>query len=672
MITSPLLRRTLLSIVLACIFSATPATIVIAQNQQSQDYIIGTQLLRQGNFERAAEVFESLVKSNPGNYMNLEGYLLALTNLKEYEKAIDALKAYLLAVPNDINSVAKLGELYHISGDTTTAYTMWDNALSIDTTNPNVDRVVAESMQQRREFDKAANTLQTARKRLNEPNLFLFELANIYLISGKYDAAAREYNSILLQYPERLQFIQRQYSRFNDQELVDAAIVESDESIKSLPRGDERIGMLREFQLWLLLERGLYRRAIATARGIDMENGQQSMALFNVAQRLAGQNEFELSEQALISYAENKDHPISARSSEELAAVYMRWARWLITNNLDTGEKIEELYQKADATLKSLRASFPGYQRRSQVVLLQTELALDYLKDGDLARSYFNDMQRFGEADQFKIEQLYLEGRLLIFEGKFNEARVSLTRANTESRIGELAEKTRYFLALTDFYSRDYEFAGIQLKALERQNASLYANDALQLRLWIMEGKNKDSTTTQIDLFSEAMYGWMKNDLISVYDKSMALINEHTKHALADDALLLLSRAMRYEDPVDALAMIHQHISTARGNSLTEQLLWERVLLALRLKKDPQRVELELRENLSQSVAQDSTTLTVVINTDGTNVPIKSIIQDRTAALELLTDPGLIQILEDLLVRFPQGFYSSAAREQLRNLKQTS
>src|SRR5690606_26505375 len=117
-----------------------------------------------------------------------------------------------------------------------------------------------------------------------------------------------------------------------------------------------------------------------------------------------------------------KEHPISARSSEELAAVYMRWARWLITNNLDTGEKVEELYQKADATLKSLRASFPGYQRRSQVVLLQTELALDYLKDGELARSYFNDLQGFGEAGEFRVEQKYLEGRLHLFEGNFNDA----------------------------------------------------------------------------------------------------------------------------------------------------------------------------------------------------------------------------------------------------------
>jgi len=454
----------LLFVTIGTIFST-----VNAQNQISQDFIIGTQLLRQGQNDRAAEIFAGLVEKNPGNFMYLEQYILALSNMKQYEKAIQTVTSYLNTSPNDLMTTTRLANLYHISGDVSKATEIWKQALLMEAGNPNVARIVSESMQERREFDKAAEVLQNARSQFQDASLFLFELANIYLISGKYSLAAREYNSILLQYPDRLQFIQRQYSRFNDMELVDAAIIESDESIRKLTVGDERISMMREFQIWLLLERGLYRRAIATARNMDVESGQQTMALFNVGQRLAGQNEYELSEQALKVYADNRDHPLSARSGEELASVYMRWARYLITSNLDSGEKVDSLYSKADTTLRRIRAEFPGYQRRSQVAMLQTELALDYLKDDELARTWLNDMNRFGEAEQYRTERQYLEGRILMFEGRFNDARILLTRANTEARIGDVAEKTRYFLALTDFYSKDYEFAGIQLKALERR-----------------------------------------------------------------------------------------------------------------------------------------------------------------------------------------------------------
>lgn len=669
----------LLLLTIAPIFST-----VRAQNQLSQDFIIGTQLLNQGQNEEAAQIFASLVENNPGNFMYLEQYILALSNMKQYEKAIQTVISYLNTSPNDLIITTRLANLYHISGDVSKATEIWNLALLMEAGNPNVARIVSESMQERREFDKAAEVLQNARMQFRDQRLFLFELANIYLIAGKYSLAAREYNSILLQYPDRLQFIQRQYSRFNDMELVDAAIIESEESIRKLPIGDERISMMREFQIWLLLERGLYRRAIATARNMDVESGQQTMALFNVGQRLAGQNEYELSEQALKVYADNRDHPLSARSGEELASVYMRWARYLMTSNLDTGEKVDSLYTKADTTLRRIRADFPGYQRRSQVAMLQTELALDYLKDDELARTWLNDMNRFGEAEQYSIERQYLEGRILMFEGRFNEARILLTRANTEARIGDVAEKTRYFLALTDFFSKDYEFASIQLKALERQNASLYANDALQLRLWIMEGRNKDSTTTQIDLFSSAMYAWMKSDVTTAADLSRQLIIEHAKHRLADDALMLLSRTMRYEDPLDALTMIDDFIRSSSGSAITEQLLWERILLTNRLKSDPTRMLLEMQESRRVMSDQPDSQLADIafaitqasraVNTqevwnsiNNLNSNFKIIIN---STINLFTEQGYTEILEDLLVRFPEGFYSGTAREQLRSLKQ--
>lgn len=672
------------SLWIVLIFTLATLQPLHAQNQLSQDFIIGTQLMRQGQHERAAEIFAGLVEKNPGNYMYLEQYVLALSNMKQYDKAIQTIEAYLATVPSDIMTITRLANLHHISGNVDKAFEVWEQAMALEAGNPNVARIVSESMQDRREFDRAAEVLQNARKKYEDPSLFLFELANIYLVAGKYSLAAKEYNSILLQYPDRLQFIQRQYSRFNDMELVDAAIIESDESIRSLPPADERISMLREFQIWLLLERGLYRRAIATARNMDSESGQQTMALFNVGQRLAGQNEFELSEQALKVYADNKDHPLSARSGEELASVYMRWARYLITSNLDTGEKIDELYARADSTLRFIRDEFPGYQRRSQVALLQTELALDYLKDGELARTWLSDMNRFGEAEQYRIERQYLEGRILMFEGRFNEARVLLTRSNTEARIGDVAEKTRYFLALTDFFSKDYEFAGIQLKALERQNASLYANDALQLRLWIMDGKNKDSTTTQIDLFSEAMFAWTKNDVAKAAALSREVVIEHAKHPLADDALMLLSKTMRYEDPLDALTLIDGHIRTSSGQALTEQLLWERILLTNRLKSDPSRVLQEIRESRTSTAdstdsqladvefallqaSRASNSQEVWDSIQGLNTSFK-IIENGT--LNLFTEQGYTEILEDLIIRFPQGFYSGNARDQLRSIKQ--
>ena len=659
---TPFIKRLLFLMHLGvCMMVFTQYTLAqVPQNQITQDYIIASQLLRQGEYEKALDILKGLVQQNPTNYPYVEAYLQGLSYVKKLDEAIRVADSFLATFPNDIAMIVRKAQLEHTSGDTLTAYKTWDRAISIEATNPNVIRLVAESMQERREFDRAIVLLIRARTQFQDPSLFVFELANINLIAGRYAAAAREYNAILLLYPDRLSFIQRQYARFNDGELVDAAIVEAEESIGKLPPGDQRIAMMREFQIWLLLERGLYRRAIAIARNMDIEIGQQSMALFNVAQRLAGQNEFELSEQALKVYVDQKAHPLSARSAEELGSVYMRWARYLITNNLDTGEKIEEIYKKTDQLLRNAREDFPSYPRRSQLVLLQIELALDYLKDIELAQTWLADITQFAEAAEYTHEIQYLEGRILLFESKFNEARVLLTRANTGSQIGELADKTRYFLALTDFYAKEYEFAEIQLKALERQNASLYANDALQLRLWIMEGRNKDSTTTELNLFSNALQAFDRSERERAAELCRELVDNYAQHALADDALLLLSRTMRYDDPLDALTIIDQHINNTKNTqNITEQLVWERILLATRLRKDPERVQRELLEQTKKSGSDVRNEV---------SIPSKPLAVEKS--LNLLKDAGYIEILEDILIRFPQGFYSVTSREQLRNVKQ--
>ena len=599
--------------VLGVLWNAHPTH---AQQEITQDYLIGSQLLRQGEYERAVGIFSELIKNSPGNYLNLEGYVLAVTQLKRYEEALNAVQRYLKLHPNDVAMTARLGHLHHQKGDTVSAYRVWNTAVNVEPSNPNSYRIIAESMQDRKEYKRAAQLYQSARVTLKDPTLYLFELSNLYLLAGDFKPAAKIFLELLSTYPDRISYVQRQYSRYNEKELVDATLLESDELLKLWLPTDVRIGVIREFQLWLLLERGLFRRAMALARRMDNDGNRENPALFSVAQRLLSQNEFEWSEQAFKVYADQPNHFLAPRSTEELALVYLRWARYLMSKNLDTGAQIDQLYQKADQTLQTLRQQFPGYERRVQVVLLQTEIALDYLKDTNLAATYFKTLQQFDESAQFKFEMEYLEGRILLAEGSFNAARVALTRANTGSKLGDLAEKTRYFLALTDFFSREYDFAGIQLKALERQSASLYANDALQLRLWIMDGVNRDSTTTEIDMFSQAHLASFQGDSAKVIDTTSLLLERYPKHPLADDALLLLSKTIRNRSWNQAFDRVHTFIHGAEATKITEELLWERAQLAMRTK---------------------------------------------------MIDP--VPYFEEVLLRYPQGFYSNAVREHLRTLK---
>src|SRR5690625_5974824 len=72
------------------------------------------------------------------------------------------------------------------------------------------------------------------------------------------------------------------------------------------------------------------------------------------------------------------------------------------------------------------------------------------------------------------------EGRIALFSRQFPLARQLLTRADRSADDSNLSEKARYYLALSDLFAGDYEFAEIQLRSLEKRSTSYYANEAIK------------------------------------------------------------------------------------------------------------------------------------------------------------------------------------------------
>src|SRR5690606_8697027 len=92
------------------------------------------------------------------------------------------------------------------------------------------------------------------------------------------------------------------------------------------------------------------------------------------------------------------------------------------------------------------------------------------------------------QTDGVAAYKAYLEGRLALLDGDFGQARIAFTRVTRLQRTGDFIEQVRYFLGLTDFHAGDFEFATVQLRALERLTTGFHANDALRLRRWLALG----------------------------------------------------------------------------------------------------------------------------------------------------------------------------------------
>ena len=147
-----------------------------------------------------------------------------------------------------------------------------------------------------------------------------------------------------------------------------------------------------------------------------------------------------------------------------------------------------------------------------------------------------------------------------MFRGEHSQARIHLTRANRNARTGEWAERTRYFLALNDFYTGDFEFATIQMRPLERAFTSYYANDALRLRLWIQEGRAEDEPLPELEQYALARFLFDTGDASRAVETLLPLITDPGNPPMRGEALIMAADFMRSLNPRATFAMLNKSV----------------------------------------------------------------------------------------------------------------
>lgn len=643
------LRNISYFLILVYILTAGPATELRAQFDS--DYHVGNQLFQQQKYEEAYRVFKKLHDDNPETFLFLEKATECLINLKRYEEAIEITEKAIRGSSFPGLASNRLGKIYHIKGDTARAFSIWDQTIEKYDNNFQIYLSVARTMSDRRAFQQAVDVYETARQQFSNSTLLATELANTYMQAGLYEKAINEYLRLVKQDPERIDYVQRSLLRYGDEYLHDTAILEIEEFIDDLSLGHPSHRSLHQLQLWLLLERNLYRRALASAKNYEKKTSQATFTLFGLGSKLLSEREYELAEEAYQYYIDQNIIAAKYQSMEKLSEVYTEWADYLSDYNLAHAERRKSLYQKAFDVLKKLQTEAPFYDHMGQVLIRQAELAIDYLDNVDLAKNYLEAL-RSRNKESAVAQQYYVEGRIKLYEGEYARARIAFTKSNKQERIGDLAEKTRYYLALTDFYAGDYEFAKIQLNALERQNTSYFANDAVQLRIWIQKGLNADSTGSLLEPFAESVELFNRGKDGEAVKTIAPVVSGKAYHPMMDEALLVLSKNITPDLTYFTYAAISNYLDRwGQVSALRERLMWEKARIAdqvvtenIQIQYSGNRVESDEEPYLSGS--------------------------ERANEIKLpASHSEVVSLYENILLEYPDGFYASFARDRIQDLR---
>ncbi len=615
------------------IFLFAAQTVLGQVNNQFQ---IANRLIQQQRYQDALSILERITTQEPEVFIFFDRLIECHTQLKQYDIAVDLIEENIRKGRSIGQSNVLLGELYHLQGDTSRANEIWLNNLNQYPNQLQLYLTTADAMIDRREFNRAINVYKKGRIVFNNKLLFMSDIPNAYMQAGEYENAIAEWLQIIKSNPQQSSGIQRLLLNYNDPLLYDITILELEDEITDMALNDPSYTSFYELQIWLLLENSLYRRAFSTAREYETRTSNYNFSLFNVGRKLAENNEFELAISAFNYYSEGSFGEIKWRAEEEKASTYTKWAKYLNDYSLDFSEKKDSLFNAAVVLLNDLSEQAKNYSRIDNIYLKKAELALDFVFDLQAAKRATSLLK--SQPGKFEsAEAGYLDGRIYLAQQEYTSARIAFTRSNKKAEVGEIAEKTRYFLALTDFYAGDFEFAKIQLKTLGRQNTSFYANDALELRLWVQEGLAADTSGESLSEFAKAHY------LLSVGEEEesknylQAIANSVSPTPFQDDAYIMLTK-IRDMNRGEYLSNISTYLLKSPFLSLKERLLWEQAKAA---------DEVFLTSHNSDNSSDQNS-----VSSSSFNLKIEDV----------------ISYYEQLILEYPQGFYAPFARKRLSEL----
>ncbi|MFO7447889.1 MAG: tetratricopeptide repeat protein [Ignavibacteriaceae bacterium] len=464
-------------------------------NDDANRFMLGQSYLQSGELSRARDIFNELYSGNPSNPQYFQSLIDVLVKLKEYESSVKLIEQRIAVTPQDINLYGMLGSTYYLLGNEEKAFSVWDDALK-KSGNTISYRVIANYAIERRAFDKAIDLMQKGKTISEDPSIFSFDLAHLYIMTMGFKEAAEELCLVLSQNPNQLNAVEsRIFSYVNKPDALTQTITVLEEC-KSEDISFSYL-LARLYQ-----EQKNYAKAYDLYKEIDAKQGSQGAELFNFAQMVFNDREYKTASEvfgdiiekypnspfvstARLGYAKTTEALIST----EIDSLLPSWKPYYSTEPNSSG-RIEEVI----SAYNDVARVYPHSDIANEALLRIGSLKLYFRNDPAGAKEYFLRIINNSPGSNFTADAYYELAGISLLGGKLDEAGSFLERIISNRRAGqEKINLARYKLANVHFYKGDFNRSKELLTAILGNLKDNTANDAIELSLLLNTTMNDSS-----------------------------------------------------------------------------------------------------------------------------------------------------------------------------------
>ena len=495
---------------------------------QQTDEQLATQYFGNGEYAKAADIYERLNSKNPSSMYFYDNLLQSYLNLKQFDDAEKLTKKQQRRFSE--NAFYKV-DMYYVlkkSGNVEKANKYLDELFKPFKGTEGQTTELSNAFQKRNENDLAIQVYLKARKINNSNGMYAIQLAQLYAQKRDTKLVVDEYLNAIQNNPELIddveEYLQLYLQSNQDYDVLKLAVLKKEKE-------NSESGVFSDMLIWLYVQRKDFDNAFIQAKAMDKRNkedGRRVYELGNMAM-LNGNYTATLNIYQYIMQL-GKDKPfylasqvgsLEAKNKKILSSPTISQADLLsLENDYNVFLNQEGRNDFTASTMRDL-ARFEAYQ------LHQFDKSIALFKE-------LIDMPRLNY--RLKAECKLELGDIYVLKNEVWDAILLYGQVDKDFLEDPLGQEAKFRNARLSYYIGEFEWARAQLDVLKTATSQLIANDALELSLMIQDN-TQDSIEEPLLLFAKADLNYFQNkmDVATQLLDSINLL--FPKHTLDDDIL---------------------------------------------------------------------------------------------------------------------------------------
>ena len=513
-----------------------------------------------GEFGKAILIFESLVKTQPNNYIYFQRQVACYQQLVMFDKAENAILAR-IEKTRQPNLYVELGYNYQLQKDNQKANKYYKLALDKVKENPNNVYTVARDFEQKVLVAEAIEAYNLGN--IGNPNAnFEYQIALLQGQLGKTDLMIETLIDYAFKNPMNLPLVQNQLTRFiaDDSQKIFSETLKKSLLIRTQKTQDI---FWNQFMSWFFVQQKEYGKAFIQEKAIFKRNPEYFVNIVNLGRLAIQEKDLETARNIL-------DYILLNTSDIELQ---MEANFQLVNLDIEKAQTNEypKIYEKLNSLLKEYGIS--PYSLKLQI--LKAHFQSFYLKEFESSKSILNEALAL-QLNNYQRAEVKMElADVLLLDQKFNQAIIYYAQIEDDLKNDEIAHEASFKMAKASYFKGDFDWALKQFKVLKSSTSQLISNDSMELFLLINDNTVEDSTQVALKKFAKADFYKYQNKNQEALQDFKLILTQHKGQTIEDISLLRIGQLYeKANDFQEALNYYQQIIDTHSDGIYIDEALF--------------------------------------------------------------------------------------------------